>query len=139
MSSYLLVRVAPAGGYEAYEVFLRGADLAACFQLDACAVVVAAVIGAVVAAEVLVFLRVVVHLVDPVAVPVVGCDSFQEGCDAGDFVVSVVSVAPGVAIAVCDGCEVAAWKNGLLCETTATIIPVTSALHNLLSWIYYKR
>ena len=68
----MLVRVAPAGGYEAYEVFLRGADLAACFQLDACAVVVAAVIGAIVAAEVLVFLRVVVHLVDPVAVPVIG-------------------------------------------------------------------
>ena len=77
MSSYLLVRVAPAGGYEAYEVFLRGADLSGRFQLDACAIVVAVVIGAVVAAEVLVFLRVVVYLVDPVAVPVIGCGHLE--------------------------------------------------------------
>ena len=77
MSSYLLVRVAPAGGYEAYEVFLRGADLSGRFQLDACSVVVAAVVGAVVAGEVLVLVRVVVHLVDAVAVPVIGCGHLE--------------------------------------------------------------
>ena len=77
ISSYLLVRVAPAGGNEVYEVFLCGTDLAACFQPDARAVVVAVVIGAVVAAEVLVFLRVVVYLVDPVAVPVIGCGHLE--------------------------------------------------------------
>ena len=60
------------GRYEVYKFLLCGADLAVCFQLDACAIVVAVVIGAVVAGKVLVFLRVVVHLVDPVAVPVIG-------------------------------------------------------------------
>ena len=33
------------GGYEVYKFLLCGADLAVCFQLDACAIVVATVVG----------------------------------------------------------------------------------------------
>ena len=59
-------------GNELDQLFLRGAYLPGYFQLDSRAVVVAVVVGIVVAGEILVLLRVVVHLVDAVPVPVVG-------------------------------------------------------------------
>ena len=72
VSSYLLSSTAPAGAMSRDQFLLRGTVLAVCLRPDADAIVVVVIVGSIVTGKVLVHVRVVVHLVDPVAVPVIG-------------------------------------------------------------------